>query len=253
MTVQLKNFEFSYKGPKEKRVFVPSAEGRAVGNEVKKLVESTVFFESHYFHLTPGGHISALHAHREHEFFAKLDLENFFYSIGRNRVARALRKHSIRRAEHLARWSTVKNPAAPPSYALPYGFVQSPILATLVLRESELGCQINRLSQQLELSVFLDDICVSSNDESIVNAAFHALIQSAESAKFKVNGKKVSGPSRKITLFNCSLEYMQSAVLQERREKFYSTERSVASAEAFERYCSIVESRRWKPKPRRVN
>jgi hypothetical protein len=80
-----------------------------------------------------------LRALRRKRSFARLDLENFSYSIGRNRVRHALRTLGIAHSEHYAKWSTVKNPYGNPSYALAYGFVQSPILASPVLDRSALG------------------------------------------------------------------------------------------------------------------
>lgn len=133
MVVRFENFEFSFK-LKGKPVFKPSARGEAIGYDVKERVERAVAFDPFFYHLREGGHVAALHAHRNHPFFARIDIERFFYGISRNRVGRALADVGIPRAGFYARWSTVRNPYIDPRYALPYGFVQSPILATLVLR-----------------------------------------------------------------------------------------------------------------------
>ena len=63
-------------------------------------------------------------------------LKDFFYTVRRNRVDRALRACGVRQHVHFAKWSTVKDPQGGGGYVLPYGFVQSPLLASLVLAES---------------------------------------------------------------------------------------------------------------------
>lgn len=138
MAIRFQNFDYSYLR-NGKHVFAPSLLGRTIGYDLKNKVESAALFDDLYFHLRPGGHIVALHEHRDNRYFARLDIERFFYNIGRNRIGRCLREIGIGRAEHYAKWSTVKNPYQTPSYALPYGFVQSPIVATLVLMLSEAG------------------------------------------------------------------------------------------------------------------
>jgi hypothetical protein len=55
-----------------------------------------------------------LRALRRKRYFARLDLENFFYSIGRNRVRHALRTLGIARSEHYASaWGRSSDPIPP--------------------------------------------------------------------------------------------------------------------------------------------
>src|SRR5690606_5864376 len=129
MPVRFHNFDYSYPR-KGKPVFVPSPRGKQIGYDIKGQVEKAYAFDSFVYHFRPGGHVVALHAHRNRAVVSRIDIDSFFYGIGRNRVVRALHGIGIARANHYARWSTVKNPYAEPSYALPYGFVQSPILAS---------------------------------------------------------------------------------------------------------------------------
>lgn len=138
MPVRFENYSHSFE-INGKPVFAPSELGRRIGNDIKDRIERACAFDGFYYHLRPGGHVGALHSHRQHQYFCKLDIENFFYSVARNRVARSLRAVSIPRATHYAKWSCVKNPYGTPSYSLPYGFVQSPILATLALAQSPIG------------------------------------------------------------------------------------------------------------------
>ncbi|MHC2280605.1 hypothetical protein ACVME8_007248 [Bradyrhizobium diazoefficiens] len=75
-----------------------------------------------------GGHVAALHAHLHNHFFFKIDIQNFYYSIARMRVTRALRQWGYPGANTFAMWSCVRNPLPGPKHALPIGFVQSPLL-----------------------------------------------------------------------------------------------------------------------------
>lgn len=241
MTVDFRNFEFSYKGPKGKPVFVPSERGRRIGRELKELLESKVAFDPIFYHLAKGGHIAAVHSHRKNAFFAKIDLRNFFYSIGRNRVAKVLYENGVPKARHYSKWSCVKNPFGSPSYALPYGFVQSPILATLVLRDSALGRLAIRLADVVTASVYLDDIAISSNDKSALAEAFSCLMLAVTESNFQVNEQKSVEPADQLTLFNCEVTYAHTAVTAARRNEFYSVARTDSSVAGFEKYCEVVE------------
>jgi|CXWL01.1.fsa_nt_gi hypothetical protein len=240
MTVNFRNFEFSYNSPKGKPVFVPSERGRRIGQELKELIESKVAFEPIFYHLAKGGHVAAIHSHRNNVFFAKIDLRNFFYSISRNRVARALHEAGVSKVRHYAKWSCVKSPNESPAYALPYGFVQSPILATLVLRDSALGQLAIRLADTVTTSIYLDDIAISSNDRPALESAYSSLVLAVDKSNFEINETKAVGPTSKMTLFNCELTYALTAVTAARREEFYSVARTDASVAGFEKYCEVV-------------
>ena len=89
MAVTFQNYAYSFVRD-GKPIFVPTDRGRRIGEDVKSQVEVTYPFDQFIYHLRKsGGHVSALHAHRPHEFFARLDISRFFYSIARNRVRRA--------------------------------------------------------------------------------------------------------------------------------------------------------------------
>jgi hypothetical protein len=111
---------------------VPTSIGRRIGNEIKEAVEETYDFSPTYFHMASGGHVAAMHHHRDSAVFARIDIARFFYSISRRRVQSAIDRIGLKTSRFYARWSTVRNPYGEPDYALPYGFVQSPILASLM-------------------------------------------------------------------------------------------------------------------------
>jgi len=242
MPVQFHNFAYSFSGPKGKPVFVPTPEGREIGHKVKTLVEENYEFDAFYTHFRPGGHVRALHAHRQHAVFAKLDLKDFFYTIGRNRVDKALKACGVRHHAHFAKWSTVKSPSGEGGYVLPYGFVQSPILASLVLSQSAVGRFLAEASQQVLVTVYLDDIAFSADDAGLVSEVFAAALSVVDEAGFMLNTAKVAAPSEAIEVFNCGLKVGQTSVLEVRRDAFYAEARSEESADAFERYCEVVEA-----------
>lgn len=242
MPVRFENFDYSFL-LKGKRVFKPNERGVRIGHDVKAKVEAAYSFDPFVFHMREGGHVSALHSHRSHSFFARLDVENFFYGVGRNRVARALRQIGLERSNHYARWSTVKNPYDGPSYALPYGFVQSPILATLVMMTSPVGDYLRSIPEAVTASVYMDDIALSGNDEAQLTNVFEALREVLVESNFAISVPKLRPPSASMDLFNCDISNAHTSVREDRRAEFYTTpDRSQASISAFERYCEAVEN-----------
>ena len=242
MDLGLKNYEYSYRNAKGKPVFAPSAEGREIGRKVKELVSEAVEFDSIYYHLKPGAHVSALHAHRDNTWFSRIDLKNYFYSISRNRINRELRGIGVRHHERFSKWSTVRNPYETPSYSLPYGFVQSPILATLAFQNSAVGTLLRDMPAEVTVSVYLDDIGLSSSNPDLLRKAHHATLRAVEESNFVVNMDKTAAPSDQMVLFNCDLTHASANVRAERIDEFFSTERSEPSASAFLAYCEAVSA-----------
>jgi hypothetical protein len=236
MPVAFENFAYSFNNDKGKPVFVPTDRSRRIADQLMPLVKAQVQFEPHYYHFTKGAHVAALHAHRGHRYFARIDLKNFFYSIGRNRVKAALKEIGVCSAEHYAKWSTVRNPYEDPRYSLPYGFPQSPLLATLVLHLSALGTSIANLPPDILKSVYLDDIALSGDDVAALTDAFGKLKEAVAAAHFILNDDKVREPAEQIDLFNCDLSRGSSSVTDERVAAFYAAEVTDAGTAAFERY-----------------
>lgn len=239
MPVQFENFTHSFL-LNGKPVFAPNDLGRRIGEDIKAKVEAEFEFEPFFYHLTSGGHVAALHAHRESEFFCKADIENFFYSVSRNRVVRTLRSVGIDRPKHYGKWSCVKNPYNAPRYALPYGFVQSPILASLILSTSAVGSFLRRISNEVTVGVYVDDISLSSNDPDRLARCYYGLLNAMKEAALHAKQSKCVPPTREVDIFNCHLEKESTQVLDERREDFFSVPRSECSAEAFKSYCVRV-------------
>jgi hypothetical protein len=240
MPVAIPNFEYSYLR-KGKPVFVPTKIGRRIGKEIKEAVEGAYAFDPIYFHLRRGGHVAAMHHHRINHFFARIDISNFFYSISRRRVQSALDRIGIANARFYAQWSTIVNPFGDPRYSLPYGFVQSPILASLVVATSELGQQLRQLPATIKVGVYVDDISLSSDNVDELQKAYDATLAIIGSDGFAVSDDKLRPPAPAIDIFNCDLAHGQSSVTDVRVNAFFSSQRSLEAEEAFVSYCASVE------------
>ena len=239
MPQAFENFSFSYTR-KGKPIFVPNEAGEKIGTQLKDKLASLFQFDSFVYHFKDGSHIAALHRHRANKYFCRVDIERFFYSIKRNRLKRVLRDIGLKQAEHFARWSTVKNPYESGGYVVPYGFIQSPILATLILERSAIGSFLRELDYRVTASVYMDDICLSANDEQVLSVAFEGLKAAIADAGFTLNTDKTREPAEQIDIFNCSLTNGETKVLDERVYEFYEVEHTPAGEASFERYCKVV-------------
>lgn len=229
-----------------KPIFAPNDFSTDLGTKLKRKIAKKYKFDKFVYHFKDGSHVVALHRHRNNQFFCRIDLEKFFYSIRRNRVKRVLKSIGIPKPEYYAKWSTVKNPFAGGGYVLPYGFVQSPILATLVLAESPIGTYIRKLPLGIAASVYMDDICLSGPDEDQLAEAFKGLLVAVEEAGFQLNHEKTREPAERIDIFNCTLEHGTTEVTPARVVKFYDVPRSANGVASFETYCDIVRSHTWR-------
>lgn len=236
------NCAYSYNNHRGKPVFAPSAEGRRIGHELKTKLEKIFTPEPFFYHLRDGGHVAALHAHRAKRYFARLDIENFFYAIGRNRVGRLLRDLGVGRHEFYAKWSSVKNPFERPSYALPYGFVQSPLLASIVLSRSAVGEALRDLSEKVLVSVYVDDIAISGNNRRVLERSYKRLRKMIHASGFTINEHKSCPATNQLELFNCNLTHNHAEVTRIRKDEFYAEERSPLSQISFRAYCEAVEA-----------
>ena len=92
-------------------------------------------------------------------------------------------------------------------YILPFGFVQSAIIASLCLSNSSLGKYLNKLeSNGVRVSVYMDDIIVSTPlPMRLAEEAFFELQEKSIRSGFDLNTDKTFGPRDKITAFNISL------------------------------------------------
>lgn len=208
-----------------KWVFVPVEECKKNGKQLKKSIESKWTAPAYFYHLKKGGHVEALKAHMKNSHFIHIDIASFFNSINRSRVTRCLKAFfPYAHARALAIESTVKHPKSK-KYILPYGFVQSPIIASLCLNDSSLGGFLAKLSKRKDivLSVYVDDIIISAENNQLLKEILDELKKHATKAGFQLNDEKEEGPSVKITAFNIELAKDSLKLTKDRLDHFYKS------------------------------
>ena len=111
------NYDLKYRS-RGKWFFVPNEKCERRGRRMLAFFKKRVAFPDYMYHFKKGGHVAALHAHLNKKLFFKIDIQNFYYSIARMRVTRALRHWRYPGAVNV-QWSCVKNPLPGPPHALP--------------------------------------------------------------------------------------------------------------------------------------
>lgn len=202
-------------------VFVPTKASMQIGREIKRNIEVRWDAPPNYYHLSAGGHVEALRIHTDNKWFIHLDIKNFFGSINRSRITRCLKNlFGYSRAREITNLSTVIHPNRG-SFILPFGFVQSPIIASICLHKSALGNCLNSLQKSgLTVSVYVDDLIISSDTLKAATEALTVIKHSAERSKFELNPQKEEGPAPQITAFNIDLSANRLAVEPNRIKAF---------------------------------
>ena len=213
-----------------KWIYHPSREAIAIGAQIKKSVRKAWTPPDNYFHFRPGGHIEALKLHLGSTIFCHLDIKDFFGSVNRSRITRSLKPFfGYAHAREMANDSTVQHPVEKGRYMLPYGFVQSPLLASLAFYDSALGRCLSDISERgLLVSIYVDDLVISGNDLSLINEGVSAVYLAARKSHFQFNELKSQGPSDRITVFNIDISKSKIEIhtekLYEFHEKFLATD-----------------------------
>jgi len=240
----IENYKCKFKSH-GKFIFVPSS---VCDKKAERLLAfgASIELPDYFFHYRPGGHVDALHRHLESKHFFRIDLKNFFYSIGRNRVSRLLRQHHFPgNARTYAEWSTVRNPHPDgPRYVLPIGFRQSPLLASLVLYDSAVASAIeDARARSVFVSVYFDDLIGSSNEIEDLRVTYDGILAACAQANLIANLDKLVPPADAIVAFNCHLTHGRAQVTDERIERFIGEDRGAQAEKAFLAYCDRVEAR----------
>jgi hypothetical protein len=237
----IENYKFKYRS-RGKWFFVPNEKCERRGRRMLEFFKKRVVFPDYMYHFKKGGHVAALHAHLNNKLFFKIDVQNFYYSIARMRVTRALREWHYPGAGAFSMWSCVRNPGAGPKHALPIGFVQSPLLASLVLMKSGVADAIERaIANGVCISVYLDDFIGSHDDPDVLAQAYEDIRNTCVAAGFIPNPTKLVPPSAAITAFNCDLTQGNAAVTAARAAKYFaSPDRTAMSDAGFIHYQMLV-------------
>lgn len=237
------NYKHKYQS-RGKWIFVPTEQCERKGRRIMSFFKKFKF-PDHYYHYKKGGHVAALHAHVDSEWFFRIDIKNFYYSVARMRVTRALRSHGYQGANTLAQWSCVRTPYAEGRpHVLPIGFVQSPLLASLVLMKSQVEAAIKRaIANGVIISVYMDDFIGSHDDKQILTAAYEDIRKASVAAGLIPNPDKLVPPAEAIIAFNCELKNGSATVTAERIAEYYAQpDISPLSEASFIQYVAMVES-----------
>jgi hypothetical protein len=226
-------------------VFEPTAEYRVIGEGIRKAVQKVWRPPPYYFHLRKGGHVAALRRHAQKTYFARFDIEDFFGRVNQNRVARCLKEYfGSEVARQMALNSTVRHPTVPGRWVLPYGFIQSPILASLALSKSRLGSALRQLDKAsgINVSVYVDDIIVSCDDSDKLQQAREVLAAAAVKSRLAFNAAKCQGPASAITAFNIELTHGNLEIEAERLAEFAAMLAATPSAQREQGIVGYVNS-----------
>lgn len=79
----LENYKFKYQA-RGKFIYVPNERCARRGERLIQFFDKLEFPE-YFYHYKSGGHVAALHSHLTQNYFFKIDLKNFFYSIAREK------------------------------------------------------------------------------------------------------------------------------------------------------------------------
>jgi hypothetical protein len=210
----LETYAYKFADGRGRLIFVPTTGARIFGEWLhRRILKQHWTPPGYFYHFSDGGHVAAARTHLPGKFFVRLDLEKFFDSISRGRVHRSLRRIGFKHgfAWDAACQSTVSKDKL--GYSLPFGFVQSPVLASLALTTSALGVALVRLhNQNIKLSVYMDDFIFSGDDVDELTAARDSLAAAAEVSGFQFNPTQSIGPSAALEVFNLSLSHGHLAV-----------------------------------------
>lgn len=208
-------------------VFVPTEEVARNGRLIKARVQRRWVPPAYFFHHRSGGHVEALRFHADGKFFVRADLKKFFSNITKSRVTRELKPFfGYADARVMAEESTVPVfNGVLVRHVLPFGFVQSSILASLCLHKSRLGRVIRELNKVpgTRVSVYVDDIIVSTQDFGAASDALDKLLAAADRSALPFNMDKLMGPSATVVAFNVDLAEGSLLVTENRMAEFLSS------------------------------
>ena len=195
----------------------------------KAKIEGRWTAPEHFYHLKDGGHVAALTKHLQNDMFSKIDLSRFFYRVTKNKIIRSLKRTGLPFQEclEIAADSVVKTENC---FSLLYGFVQSPLLASIALHFSGLGKFLTELPSEILVSVYVDDIILSSNgNRELLQDKSSALLASASKAGFPTNSEKCELVSSQIETFNVKLSNQNLWLTDDRMVEFHGFLRAAPS------------------------
>ena len=212
---------------KGKWIYEPSLQCRQNGELVVKHLNKKWKKPPYYYHFQNGGHVQALKNTLNHSLFATLDIKNFFPSISRSRITRTLKKYfSYKTAREIAKESTLKHSIPEKhSHSLPYGFIQSPILASICLHKSTLGIEMDKCykAEGVSISVYMDDIILSSDCNELLEYWLCRLKIATDKSQLSLNIAKESPIASSAIAFNIKFSKNHMIITEERFKELKNT------------------------------
>jgi len=96
--------------------------------------------------------------------------------------------------------------------------------------------------KSLRVSVYVDDIIVSSDKKEACGGALEKIRVAADRSRFKLNEEKLEGPSESITVFNVILSNQRIEIQASRMKDFKKTFASTTNEYEKEGILSYVSS-----------
>jgi Reverse transcriptase (RNA-dependent DNA polymerase) len=238
-------YSHSFRTPGGHLVYVPTPYGLERGHAITEQVLARWKPPSQFFHFRRGGHVAACRYHCVDSLFARLDIQSFFDSVTRTKVHRALRRIRIPQEEavEITRVSTVERVSRPGTFALPFGFVQSMVLASVALDLSAVGKLLRTRHQYgVRVSVYVDDILLSAVQADQLDEFIADLRQAGAASGYQFNAAKMSPPSEMAEAFNIIVSNSDMRVNARRMADFEGVVRDGAlnTAAAVIRYVGSV-------------
>jgi Reverse transcriptase (RNA-dependent DNA polymerase) len=213
-----RNYEDKFRLPNGRTVYIPTAEIRCFGTDLIKWLVRRWRTPRYFFHLRQGGHVAAARKHMKNSYFLTCDLSRCFEHVTRSKVHRALRSVGFghKDAWEFACKSVVKSSDVG-VHSLPFGFPQSPILASLAIDKSALGAAFKHLLRgEVTLSVYMDDMILSACEHQLIEQAFGTVVDAANTSGFAINVSKTFGPAEAVEVFNLRLTKGSLSVAEQR-------------------------------------
>jgi hypothetical protein len=90
------------------------------------------------------------------------------------------------------------------------------------------------------VSIYLDDLICSANNEALLQELYEGFLQACEDANLTPNPTKLVAPTSEIVVFNCDLRHGFAQVTPERIARYFEEPRTAASQRSFVVYCAKV-------------
>lgn len=177
-------------GIRYREIYKPDRELKVLLKKINKRYLSRFNYPL-FAHCGPAGRsiVTACKGHSRFSYHTSLDVESFFDKVSKQVVEETLLKIGIKRTivKLISRVAIEDN-------KLPQGFPTSSLLSTLAISYVLQDFYLNFEKTNLRMSLYADDILISSNDKNLIAAAEKFISEKIGAIQLSLNsGKKVEG------------------------------------------------------------